>query len=121
MLRWKNEVCNQRWQSAVCRDRGLGGSLNRIRGMTRLGHGPRMLEAYPAFHNYSFGNALLALDRCTRRNLQPGRLNTYNGWLKRVSLNRREGAVHGELKKALKLRLLEFRPEPVCEKTSLAP
>ena len=43
----------------------------------------RMLEAYTAFHNYSFGNALLALEQCTRRNLQPGPLNTYNGWLER--------------------------------------
>jgi hypothetical protein len=43
----------------------------------------RMLEAYTAFHNYSFGNALLALEQCIRRNLQPGPLNTYNGWFER--------------------------------------
>jgi hypothetical protein len=43
----------------------------------------RMLEAYTAFHNYWLGNALLALEQCTRRNLQPGPLNTYNGWLER--------------------------------------
>jgi hypothetical protein len=43
----------------------------------------RMLEAYTAFHNYSFGNALLALEQCRRRNLQPGPLNTYRGWLER--------------------------------------
>ena len=43
----------------------------------------RTLEAYTAFHNYSFGNGLLALEQCTRRNLQPGPLNTYNGWLER--------------------------------------
>jgi len=42
-----------------------------------------MLEAYTAFHNYSFGNALLALEQCARRNLQPGPLNTYRGWLER--------------------------------------
>ncbi len=41
----------------------------------------RMLAAYTAFHNYSFGNALLALDQCIQRNLQPGPLNTYRGWL----------------------------------------
>ena len=29
----------------------------------------RMLEAYTAFHNYSFGNALLALEECTRANV----------------------------------------------------
>jgi len=43
----------------------------------------RMLEAYTAFHNYSFGNAVLALEQCIRRNLQPGPLNTYRGWLER--------------------------------------
>src|SRR3984957_10803959 len=43
----------------------------------------RSLEAYTAFHNYSFGNALLALEQCIRRNLQPGPLNTYRGWLER--------------------------------------
>jgi len=43
----------------------------------------RMLAAYTAFHNYSFGNALLALEQCVRRNLQPGPLNTYRGWLER--------------------------------------
>src|SRR5207248_7240628 len=31
----------------------------------------RVLEAYTAFHNYSLGNALLALEQCIRRNLQP--------------------------------------------------
>jgi len=43
----------------------------------------RLLEAYTAFHNYSFGNALLALEQCIRRDLQPGPLNTYRGWLER--------------------------------------
>jgi antirestriction protein ArdC len=43
----------------------------------------RILEAYTAFHNYSFGNALLALEQCVRRNLQPGPLNTYRGWLEK--------------------------------------
>src|SRR5271170_5283060 len=43
----------------------------------------RMLETYTTFHNYSFGNALLALAQCIRRNLQPGPLNTYRGWLER--------------------------------------
>jgi hypothetical protein len=43
----------------------------------------RMLEGYTAFHNYSFGNALLALDQCIRRNLPPGPLNTYRGWLEK--------------------------------------
>ena len=43
----------------------------------------RLLEAYTAFHNYSIGNALLALEQCVRRNLQPGPLNTYRGWRER--------------------------------------
>jgi antirestriction protein ArdC len=43
----------------------------------------RMLDAYTAFYNYSFGNALLALEQCIRRNLQPGPLNTYRGWLEK--------------------------------------
>jgi antirestriction protein ArdC len=42
-----------------------------------------MLAAYTAFHNYSFGNALLALEQCMRRNLEPGPLNTYRGWLEK--------------------------------------
>ncbi|MGC1417188.1 MAG: ArdC-like ssDNA-binding domain-containing protein [Candidatus Acidiferrum sp.] len=42
-----------------------------------------VLEAYTAFHNYSFGNALLALEQCVRRGLQPGPLNTYRGWVER--------------------------------------
>src|SRR5258708_2842498 len=41
----------------------------------------KLLAAYPAFHNYSFGNALLALTQCRRRNLEPGPLNTYRGWM----------------------------------------
>jgi antirestriction protein ArdC len=46
-----------------------------------VGKPGRMLAAYTAFHNYSFGNALLALEQCVRRNLPPGPLNTYRGWL----------------------------------------
>ena len=49
----------------------------------------RMLEAYTAFHNYSFGNALLALEQRTRRKIPPGPLNTYNGWLERKRQVRR--------------------------------
>src|ERR1700688_1305758 len=52
----------------------------------------RMLEAYTAFHNYSIGNALLALEQCVRRNLQPGPLNTYRGWLEK----KRQGHKGGE-------------------------
>lgn len=49
----------------------------------------RMLSAYTAFHNYSFGNALLALEQCLRRKLEPGPLNTYRGWLQRKRQVRR--------------------------------
>jgi antirestriction protein ArdC len=40
----------------------------------------RIMAAYTAFHNYSVGNALLALSQCLQRNLAPGPLNTYKGW-----------------------------------------
>jgi antirestriction protein ArdC len=38
------------------------------------------MTAYAAFHNYSMGNALLALSQCMRRDLTPGPLNTFKGW-----------------------------------------
>jgi hypothetical protein len=40
----------------------------------------KIMAAYTAFHNYSIGNALLALSQCHQRNLTPGPLNTYKGW-----------------------------------------
>jgi antirestriction protein ArdC len=40
----------------------------------------KIMSAYSAFHNYSMGNALLALSQCLQRNLTPGPLNTYKGW-----------------------------------------
>src|SRR5271157_4265559 len=40
----------------------------------------QIMAAYTAFHNYSIGNALLALSQCLQRNLAPGPLNTYKGW-----------------------------------------
>jgi len=40
----------------------------------------KIMSAYSAFHNYSIGNALLALSQCFQRNLTPGPLNTYKGW-----------------------------------------
>ena len=49
----------------------------------------RMLDAYTAFHNYSFGNALLAFQQCVRRKIEPGPLNTYRGWLERKRQVRR--------------------------------
>jgi antirestriction protein ArdC len=41
----------------------------------------KLLAAYAAFHNYSFGNALLALEQCINRKIEPGPLNSYKGWL----------------------------------------
>jgi hypothetical protein len=59
-------------------------SLTIARKLTReLSLRCRMLAAYTAFHNYSFANALLALEQCIQRNLEPGPLNTYRGWLER--------------------------------------
>jgi antirestriction protein ArdC len=42
----------------------------------------KIMTAYSAFHNYSIGNALLALSQCLQRKLNPGPLNTFDGWLK---------------------------------------
>ena len=41
----------------------------------------RIMTAYTAFHNYSMGNALLALSQCLERGLVPGPLHTFKGWL----------------------------------------
>jgi antirestriction protein ArdC len=38
--------------------------------------------AYTAFWNYSVGNQLLALFECAARGIEPGPINTFNGWLK---------------------------------------
>src|ERR1700688_345910 len=52
----------------------------------RAVHTPaKLLPAYTAFHNYSFGNALLALEQCISRKIEPGPLNSYKGWM---TLNR---------------------------------
>jgi antirestriction protein ArdC len=40
----------------------------------------KIMAAYTAFHNYSIGNALLALSQCLQRKVTPGPLNTYKGW-----------------------------------------
>src|SRR5712691_2862900 len=36
--------------------------------------------AYRAFHNYSFGNQLLALAQCAERGITPGPISTFMGW-----------------------------------------
>ncbi len=41
----------------------------------------KLLAAYTAFHNHSMGNALLALEQCISRKIEPGPLNSYKGWL----------------------------------------
>jgi hypothetical protein len=41
----------------------------------------KLLAAYTAFHNYSFGNALLTLEQCNSRKIEPGPLNIYRCWL----------------------------------------
>ena len=40
----------------------------------------KLLDAYNAFHNFSIGNAILAMFQCSARNIKPGPLNTYKGW-----------------------------------------
>ena len=42
----------------------------------------KLLDAYNAFHNFSIGNAILAMFQCSARNIKPGPLNTYKGWQK---------------------------------------
>src|SRR5262245_45030462 len=37
-------------------------------------------EAFHAFHGYSLGNRMLALDQCKMRGIQPGPISTYKGW-----------------------------------------
>ena len=39
-----------------------------------------MLKAYSAFHGYSLGNQLAALMQCNIRGIEPGPIDTYNGW-----------------------------------------
>jgi hypothetical protein len=44
-----------------------------------------LLKAYSTFHNYSLGNQIAALVQCQIRKIEPGPINTYQGW---ISLNR---------------------------------
>jgi antirestriction protein ArdC len=37
-------------------------------------------SAYQAFHNYSFGNQLLAWGQCMQRGITPGPIATFNRW-----------------------------------------
>lgn len=39
-----------------------------------------IMKAYSVFHNYSFGNQLLAYFQCAGRGIEIGPINTYNGW-----------------------------------------
>jgi hypothetical protein len=47
----------------------------------RGAHARKTSRRLNRFHNYSFGNALLAVTQCRHRNLEPGPLNSYSGWL----------------------------------------
>lgn len=40
----------------------------------------KLLEAYRAFHNYSFGNILLAMVQCQTRQIPMGPLSTFEAW-----------------------------------------
>ncbi|MBC7933171.1 MAG: DUF1738 domain-containing protein [Rubrivivax sp.] len=42
-----------------------------------------ILEAYTAFYGYSIGNQLLALIQCHQRDITPGPIATYPGWLEK--------------------------------------
>jgi len=39
-----------------------------------------MLKAYSAFHGFSLGNQLAALLQCQLFGIEPGPIDTYNGW-----------------------------------------
>src|SRR6185369_15498245 len=39
-----------------------------------------IMKAYPAFHNYSLGNQLLALTQCQLRRIEVGPINTFPKW-----------------------------------------
>jgi hypothetical protein len=40
-----------------------------------------LLKAYSLFHNYSLGNQLAAMMQCGIRGIEPGPINTYQGWI----------------------------------------
>src|SRR5215472_3600539 len=40
----------------------------------------KISRAYSLFHNYSIGNALEALSQCAARGIEPGPINSYQGW-----------------------------------------
>jgi N-terminal domain of anti-restriction factor ArdC len=40
----------------------------------------KILAAYSLLHNYSLGNAMLALIQCEVRGIHPGPINTFPGW-----------------------------------------
>lgn len=46
-------------------------------------------EAYSFFHDYSFGNQMLALQQCRERGLKPGPIATFPKWLERKRWVRR--------------------------------
>lgn len=39
-----------------------------------------ILKAYSAFHEYSLGNRMAAIVQCAQRGIEPGPIDTYNGW-----------------------------------------
>ena len=48
-------------------------------------------SAYQRFWNYSVGNQLLAMIECMLRNIAPGPIHTFNGWLELGRLRRSRG------------------------------
>src|SRR6185503_9619026 len=39
-----------------------------------------ILKAYSAFHGFSLGNRIAAIFQCYQRGIEPGPINTYQGW-----------------------------------------
>ena len=47
---------------------------------TALTHPGKLSTAYRAFHRFSFGNQILAMEQCAARGIPMGPINTYKGW-----------------------------------------
>ena len=47
---------------------------------TALTHPGKLSAAYRAFHRFSFGNQVLAMEQCAARGIPMGPINTYKGW-----------------------------------------
>ncbi len=67
----------------------------------------------------AFGNALLALEQCVRRNLQPGPFNIYHGWLHAdIQANATDRRNRGRNNKTTDTQRLSLPRLLVCPRTN---